>query len=321
MPTLSDRDKRVHCVTREPIPQLSGVAHKPACEPGEPPGDPYRFRCRYPFPRYIHVAWSTSDDRPSWLPQAAIPPNPFDNLATTTTTTVVPSGEDPSVLSLSFRLNDAIANEYYDLAKQSSPATYDPFFSSLEPDLYSLESAIFGKTLNVTTTTLLQILYTGQPWVFPPPSLGSVLCQETLTDTCQLRQVITGAIAVKCNRFYYNANGEPEFPVYPGYNPNVLVEVNGVIAAGLATVDIVNNPKKDVTHIVLAGLLPYNGTPARCIIPGPPNLGIGWPRYGRADFSGKILLNRQTQDVTGSAIHGFHPNMGGATVNFSLSFA
>jgi hypothetical protein len=102
----------------------------------------------------------------------------------------------------------------------------------------------------------------------------------------------------------------------------MLLEVNGVVAAGLATADIMMNPKDPlVRHLFLAGLLPYNGTPASCIIPGPPNLGIGWPRYGRGEFTGKLMINGQSQNVTGSAFHGFHPNMGGATVNFSLGFA
>jgi hypothetical protein len=95
-------------------------------------------RCRYPLPRYIVVSWSTSEDRPSWLPPEAIPPDPFNPSADIITTTVTPSGEDPSVLSLSFRLNDAIANEYYDYVKVSSPATADPLLISMQPDLYSL---------------------------------------------------------------------------------------------------------------------------------------------------------------------------------------
>lgn len=315
------RKDRLHCLTSEPIPSIGGVSLKPECEPGPGTGT-FRFKCHYTLPRYIRIGWTLGDGKRAWWGPMTDPNLSFPSPQTTTVTQVTESGENP-IFGLSFRLDDAIAKEYYYLAGAFSSwkgnlAAALPM-RELGSYLYALEAPSLGKLLEVTTVTnKIAYVRQGLGQVGIP---GSEACRQTLTDTAKFRQVITGGLLARCNQFSYGDNGQPIGPtqILEPYDNWVTFEV--VVAAGLVPEETEPGDYGPNTHLICTGQLPQTGYGL------PPTLNaeslynllgfpaypeslaaaanIGWPLYGRGSAAGRIRITGQAEVTTNEVTNGF----------------
>lgn len=302
-----------NCVPEQLISQITGPVATAACQPidGGTPGHD-RF-CAHPLPKRIHVSWTAGDNKQGYWP---MPTNRQPNISTS-----ISASGDPVPLGVTFVLDDAVAQLYYDsigplftwLADKHKGElsfdinTYIQQYTGLylNADLYSMESVTFGKNLDCTTQTVL----TG---VNPD---GSIACQETLTDTATYKQVVLATLTASCNIVYPNPDGSygdsnasaHDYAV-DQFKPSLKVTASfdGKVIIGFITDRYTLNPKiSGISHKVSLGSMSTEFQAPHELLISPLDVaypqaqaayyGLGWPNRGSAFFNGYVRV-----DGTGS---------------------